>query len=566
MSRTQHATKMAALLLVGTAVTGAASAQRTTGGAPPPDAPRFMVPYLHSPNRGLGGEAADAIRSRLRQDFSTKQLYVIQKNDQAATLEASGYKPDSGYDIVTNRLLANNLRADEFLDGIVSKKDDGGFHLESRMVLTRNAAWVQPLPSVDGGRLLDLATAFSKALSDARRQLVDERKCELAVTGNKNDSALAYARSALAAYPRSTLARICMGQALANSKASSDTVIEVTSAALKMDPNSRPALTLLADALDAAKKTDSAVAVYTRLLSLDPANVNLQQRVVEKVAGAGNPQLAIPIIDAAIKENPGDPNLLRLRFLLLLAVKNYKQAIGAGEELYKTDTAATDTTFFTRLAAAYAADSQPQKAAEAAARGVAKYPNNAAMRVLHATTLRQAGQTQMVLPELNKAIAIDPKVPRGYYLKALTFLDLNQPDSAGVALKLALANGEPKENVSQILLVNANKSLKHADSTKAKLDYQNALGMITSADSMAASPNSKLLMSVAAYKLGELIAKENQQAKSCDMAKQEDALFTTVQINAPQAAMADKNLAAQLIAGATQYGAYVQQQTKAFCK
>ena len=65
------------------------SAQGMGPRTPPPDVPRIMIPALRGSEKNVGVQAADAIRSRLNQDISYKQLYVLPKTDIVAMLEAS---------------------------------------------------------------------------------------------------------------------------------------------------------------------------------------------------------------------------------------------------------------------------------------------------------------------------------------------------------------------------------------------------------------------------------------------------------------------------------------------
>ena len=48
--------------------------------------------------------------------------------------------------------------------------------------------------------------------------------------------------------------------------------------------------------------------------------------VVREIAASGNAIVARPIIEDAVKQNPGDPSLMKLQWLILLAIKDYKSA------------------------------------------------------------------------------------------------------------------------------------------------------------------------------------------------------------------------------------------------
>ena len=95
-----------------------AEAQRTRVIAPPEGTPRFMIPTLRTQaeDKSIGVDAADALRSRLRQDFSTKELWVISKENICALLEASGFPCDVAPDRVTT------LPDRPFLPSVSTKK------------------------------------------------------------------------------------------------------------------------------------------------------------------------------------------------------------------------------------------------------------------------------------------------------------------------------------------------------------------------------------------------------------------------------------------------------------
>jgi predicted Zn-dependent protease len=554
------------LLLSAAGLPASLPAQRTLNRVPPPDAPRFMVVTMRTTEKGLGVQAADEIRSRLSQDIPTKQMWVIPKNDIHATLEASGFDPNVAQDAVTYRLLGQNLRADEYLVGTVTKTP-AGFRLESQMVLTRDASMVQPLPPAEGARLGQMAAQLSRSLQEARRQLADERRCEMAIAAQKNDSAMVYARSAIAAYPQSTLARVCLAQAMVNSKMPADSVIAVTEQVLAIHPQSRPALQLAARAYMEAKNEQRAIETYTRLVALDPTNTALVEEVVQILGQSGQARAALPIIDTVVKQNPGDPRLLRLQWVLQLAAREWKGAVATGEELIRSDTAAAnDSTFYVRLAVAYQQDSQPQKAAEATARGVAKFPQNATLWSTHAQMLRTAGQLQQGLEAAQRALSINPQVEAGYVRLAQIFGDLNMPDSAVAALRRGASNGGDKTTIGQALLVYGNQAYRAANQSKKREDFQRAVDILRVADSLQSTPQSKLLLGISAFYVGDLSMRENQKAKKCDLAQLADEHLTLAQIHLPGGASVSAEAVTQIMTAIQQETPVVEQQKKKFCK
>lgn len=286
--------------------------------APPEGTPRLMVTPFRGNETGLGPEASEAVLDKITDDVPLKTLFVIPKRYVCQQLEASGFSCDSTPDPITSKLLATALRADEYLEGTVTKTPQG-YKLATRMVLTRDNSMVQPLPTVEGEKLKDLAEQVSDNLQEARKQLADERRCELAIRDGKAQEAATAARAAIAAYPQSTIGRVCLANAYVALKAPPDSIINVTAKAIEIEPRLKPALALAADAykakFDQTKDTaalDKAVDTWAAMLAADPKNTRLVQDVTEKIAATGKAARAKPIIVKAVEENPGDPSLIHL--------------------------------------------------------------------------------------------------------------------------------------------------------------------------------------------------------------------------------------------------------------
>jgi len=546
---------------------GAASALGAqTSRQPDPNTPRILVPTLVAGEKGLGVLAADAIRSRIGQDFPFKELWVISRADINGTLEASGYKADQPLNPVDAKTLASLLRADEFVDGTV-KKTSGGFRIEARLIEARDKDLVQPLPPVEAPRMDLAAMLLSREIQAARKAIKQVNTCTNSARDGKYDVAIAAARQAITIYPKTTLARLCLAQVMALQKMPADSVLKVTNEVLGMDSTSKVALGLQAqaykDAGDCAKALDN----WARLLATDAANVRLQTTFANEAASCGKASDALKVIDEAVKNNPGDPALLRLKFFIELAVRDFKTATVTGEELLKTDTVVTDTLFFTRLAGAYASDTQPQKSSETLARGVAKFPTHTGLRIFYAQALKNAGQLPQALGEYRKAVATNPKVPRGYVSIAQVQMEMKQPDSALVSLRQAVATGADSASfISQYALSQGNTLRKLADTTKSRDDLRRALMFVQLADSLSPSPNSKLLVGLVAYQIGLSAVQEAPKSKSCELARMAEDHFLIAQINVPAGGAVNPQAATQILGALAQYDPFVKAQKKQFCK
>lgn len=561
-------------LVAASAVWVPSSLSAQGGTAPPEGTPRLMVTPFRGNEKGLGPEASEAVLDKITDDIPLKTLFVIPKKYVCQQLEASGFSCDSTPDPITSKLLATALRADEYLEGTVTKTPQG-YKLDTRMVLTRDNSMVQPLPTAEGPKLKDLAKKVSSDLQNARKQLADERKCELAIRDGKPQDAATAARAAVAAYPQSTIGRVCLANAYLAMKMPADSIIAVTSKAIELEPRLKPALALAADAykakFDQSKDStalNKAVDTWAAMLAADPKNTRLVQDVTEKIAATGKAARAKPIIVKAVDENPGDPSLVHLKWLILQATKDYAEATQTGEQMVKSDTAAADTTFFIRQASLYALAQQPQKAAETTARGVAKFKENATLWSLNSQTQLLAGQSQPAVDAANNAIKLNPKAEHAYLRKAQAEIELEQPDSALAALREGLANGEDSATVAQFVLAMGSQAYKKAAAaTPPKMeDFQHAVSTLALADSITPSPQAKFVMGVSAFKVGDIAVRENQTAKRCDLAKLAQDSFVTAQINIAAGGSIDPQTAQTLLGGLQQYTPAVESQVKKFCK
>jgi tetratricopeptide (TPR) repeat protein len=540
----------------------------------PDETPRALVVAFRSSEKGAGPQLGENIRTKLQADIPIKQLYVIPKATICANLEASGFPCDSMPDAITSRLLATSLRADFYVDGIVTKTATG-YTSNARLVLARDNSMVQPLPAVTGNKLGDIAGLISKAILDVRKELPEERTCETKLAAGDGAGAITAARASIATYPQSTIGRVCLANAMLKQSAPPDSVISVATQVTAIDPRSRPALIMLGDAYALKNDLNHAVESWTKLIAAYPKDVQLVSTVVNKIGQSGQAAAAKPIIVAAVDSNPGDPDLVHLKWLILLATKDCAEATAAGELMVKTDTASADSTFFLRQAACYASANDPQKASATAAMGVAKFKNNAALWSLYAQTLRLAGQLPQSLAAAQTAVKLDPKTEHGYLRIAQAQIDLNQPDSAVATLKQAVAAGEDKATVGQFLLVLGNQAYKKAtalvittpDSLAVRRDaFQQAILILAASDSISPSPAAKFVLGVSAFKVGDAAVRDNQAKKTCDLAKLAESSFLTAQINIAAGGSIDPKTAGQLLGALQQYAPAVSGQVKKFCK
>jgi tetratricopeptide (TPR) repeat protein len=195
-------------------------------------------------------------------------------------------------------------------------------------VLVRDNSYSQPLPAAEGAKVGDAAKAISNSLRDAGKQIKHEEDCNVAYRLKKYPEAIAAARKGVQAYPQATIARTCLlnvyREMPLDSTAKRDSTVKLANEVLAIDPRNVQALTTVAQAYEAQGNEQKAVEAYTALVAADPTNVRIVEAATRAIARSGNPGVALPIIRQAAANSPGDPQLLRLQFLIELAAKDFK--------------------------------------------------------------------------------------------------------------------------------------------------------------------------------------------------------------------------------------------------
>lgn len=527
--------------------------------------PRFMVPVFRSNERNVGWQFADQLRERLSGDFMGRTLWIIVKSDIDNALEQSGYSKTEPLNPNDAKQLANLIRAEEYIEGTLTKTD-AGYEFDGAYQLVRGDGMVQPLPKVTGAKLGDVAKGVSGAITAARRPVEEVKNCVLKWRQNQYPGAMADAQKGLKDYPNSVMARICQLELANSQKWGADSIQRIGEEVVKLHPDNRRALFLLAGAYEAKKMDEQYISTLTKLLAADPTNVRLIETIVEAIARTGQYAVAKPIIDAAVQQNPGDPNLIRMQYRIYLAVKEYGRAAQVGEEMIKSDTAAADTGFFVRQAGAYQLAGDTAKALEASSRGSAKFPSNETLWGLVAQFSRQMGQMPVALNAYQKIQQLNPKTPAINLQIARILADQGQIDPAMEAVKAAQAAGDDKTAVSGIAASIADRLRKQYDADKQKATALKALTVLKTAEGIQPSGTVYFLTGLLSFQLGAAALQEAQPVKSCDMAKEAKNYFTDAEINLPKGGPTFANQITQVMTSLQQYSQYPDQMIKAWCK
>jgi len=316
-------------------------------------------------------------------------------------------------------------------------------------------------------------------------------------------------------------------------------------------------------------------------MQADPTNTQLQVDAIREIADAKNPGIARPIIDSAVVQNPGDSELLSLRWKILGAVKDYKAMREAGLELIGLDTAYADTTYYSTTANVYAIDSMFKEAAAAAAEGVKKFPTDAYLTGYEIQMLQKAGELPVALEKLNKAMASKVSVPNAGALKLVILQQMKAPSAQIVAVaKELIAAGDTTGNVRQIVLnelqalvVLGSGALVQTDAAAAIDSLNVALVSLKEAEtSLAKTPLQKsqvaYLTGAANLQIAVIKSQQSAATKNCQLAKDARANVMAALISLPGGPAFAQAAVSQSFQRASQTDTYLGQLMSSFpnCK
>lgn len=562
----RRAAVVVALSAVFTAVPSLLAAQ-SRGAAPGSETPRLLVATFRSSGGEprVGVEAAEAVRTRVQRGTPVRELFVIPRAAMNAFLAQSGFPADSALGLQELGVLAKSLRADEIVDGEVTKTSSG-ISLSARLVIPTNIGLVQPLPLIVARNADDAAKQLERLLEDARSSVGDFRRCARALASQQYAAARAAAQQAIARYPASTLGRLCLMDAYTRQQQPMDSVIGAALSVLSIDSTSVLALTNLADAYRAKGDTARAVVALQQLVVFRP---DLRPQLVQVLGQLGQPKIAIPIVRDLLRETPGDPDLLRLQWLFLLADEQWRDALGAGAAYVRADSSAATVTYFTRATSAALADGQTALAIELATSGMTKFPNSAPLWAVLAQSYRRAGRIPRAIDAIRRALAIDPATENGWPFLLVAQIESEQVDSALASARQAVAGGADAPALGRVLEVALTTAAKRADAEKSRAGWMEVVRIGAAIDSIASTPNTQFLLGLGAFQVGLDALQRIDVTRRCDEAMLAERMWLTASLAMPRGAQAgaeQRETAGRVMTAIGKYDDAIAQARTALCK
>ncbi len=596
-----------ATLLVAGSASLAAAQPSMRGRGPNPDAPKLMVSACHTPDKILAVQCADRIRSEIEGAVSFRTLSVMAKADVENTLTASGYDPSVGLAPGDAIALAKQLKADYYINASVEKVG-AGYKINAAAVLSRDANMAQPLGVFEAPKFEDAAKLVSRAFSDALSKTGDNQKaCFTMGRERKYADAAKEAAAGLKDYPKSAWLRYCQLGLMKDQKAPAAEITKLVEEIRDIDPQSKAAWQELVMLYDAAGNKEKKVEALMALRAADPTNARLTADIVNDLAAMGQFDKARPLAEKGVAENPGNIDLIRPYWLILMNAKEYKTALSVGKQMATMDSATADTAYFYKMIGAANADSNFAEAADLSSKAALKYPSVADFPLYAVTFYRKAGDNAKSLAAAKSALAANPKLKDLRASVAAALLAENPPkfNDAIAMVKDMIVNGEDKNQIAGIAVQAGNVmrtwidtlKAKGADATALKATTLAAYATTAWADTLAKGTTleaqGKFVMGVTALSVGQLFLTEagdigrklsddikaqkpdaaKQKAmideaypRACALANQANDYFVTAQGAVPAGGRFNPQAAQQVMGSLMTLNGYVEQMTKAYCK
>ena len=531
----------------------------------------LLLTTLRGPGRRLNTLATQSLAQQIRTRIPVREVYLVPKARVDEILSGSSFATDSALSPMDARLLGQQVRADEFLDGFVVELDGRrGYQMRGRLyLLGADVFMYEPLPdAAPGEELRHAADALVESLKEVRKQIPHERECRINLGDRKLAEAESAARAGIAAYPPALIARLCLMASLSAQKKGPDAILAVAHEVLARDSMYRHALAYAVDAYREKNDTANYVSHALRLVSVDIGNATLVENIVQTLAEMHRADIAVPTIDKAIEVSPLEVKLHTLRVLLLISAERWKDAAARSEELLRLDPAAADSAFFVKLSVAYLNDSQPDKSAATLKLATEQFPRNAFLHMLYGQELGRAGQTQGAIAEYKAAIEIDPKLPNVRTFVALAYQQLEQPDSTMAWLRLAHQAKEDSVTIAGMARSIGGRYYTLASQSKELADFRKAIPPLAFADSILPTNDGKWVWALSEYNIAAKVLEQLQATPSCETARDAKKSVDIVPVLIRAGGGQVDGATAGQIMGAViqQFTPYVEAQIAVLCK
>ncbi|MEO7137794.1 MAG: hypothetical protein ABI037_08755 [Gemmatimonadales bacterium] len=571
-------------------------------------APRLMVanPFAFaSADSATAVRIGSASRGQMK-DLAGKNFNVVEQSQMNDALKQYGYPVDAILSPPLATTLAKNIQARVLVSGTLAKGAGGRATVTARLTgVNDDAGNVVTLSQQQGQSLEDFGKKVAQALGPAVKSLPDAKAC-VDQQSTKPDKAADAANKAIKILPNHGLAQFCLAQ-IAKAQKKPAEVVKHLQAAVKGDPLSLPAWTSLAEHYQAANDTANTLVAFKQMLRVAPTNQALRERLFKYFLASGHPETAREVADEGLKLDPYNADLYDLKSNACLFLSDFKCAVDALETMYATDSTKADTLFFTKISVAAKEGGDATRLVKWAQMGSRKYPDNRTLLSYLNAGYALSGSTDSLISVTNRIIATDttetavdaalgaakalilppePASPTPGSTKDSAASSGVKPDSAKPVATTADTTGftpRSKEAVPFLEFV-----IKHGDAQRkeqaAALLYTAAapllqdpqdlegaaellrLAVQSSNPSGKVYPASNYLLGLATLFQIPKIDPITEKQKSCDGARQEQALLATADSALTAGRSANPQAVDKNLGIIKQYKPRIASMLKAYCK
>ena len=400
------------------------------------NAPRLMVanPFAFAPGDSAAAvQIGSAIRNQIK-DVVGRNFTVVEQAQMNDALTQYGYPVDAILSPPLATTLAKNIQARVIVTSTMAKGNGGRPAITARLIgVNDDAGNVVTLTQGQGQSPSDFGKQMAKALAPAVKSLPDARACVDQQT-SKVDKAQDAANKAIKAVPNHGLAHFCLAQIARAQKKQGD-VVKHLQASVKGDPLSLPAWTALAEQHQAANDTAKTLVAFRQMLRVAPTNQALRERLFKYFLASGHPETARDVADEGLRLDPYNADLYDLKSNACLFLSDFKCAVDALETMYATDSTKADTLFFSKISVAAQEGKDAARLVKWSQIGSRKYPNNPTLLRYLNTGYALSGQTDSVIAVTNRIIAKDTTETgvEAALAAAKTLIVAPEPDTAAPA-------------------------------------------------------------------------------------------------------------------------------------
>ncbi|MDQ3207882.1 MAG: hypothetical protein M3Q37_04680 [Gemmatimonadota bacterium] len=579
-------------------------------------APRLMVanPFAFaSADSATAVKIGSASRQQMK-DLAGKNFNVVEQSQMNDALKQYGYPVDAILSPPLATTLAKNIQARVLVSGTLSRGTGGRATVTARLTgVNDDAGNVVTLSQQQGQSLEDFGKKVAQALGPAVKSLPDAKACVDQQT-SKPDKAADAANKAIKTLPNHGLAQFCLAQIAKVQKKPAEAVKHLQ-AAVKGDPLSLPAWTALGVHYQAVNDTAKTLDAFKQMLRVAPTNQALRERLFKYFLASGHPETAREVADEGLKLDPYNADLYDLKSNACLFLSDFKCAVDALETMYATDSTKADTLFFTKISVAAKEGGDATRLVKWAQMGSRKYPDNRTLLSYLNAGYALSGSTDSLISVTNRIIASDtteaavdaalgaakalilpPEPPSATAPASSTTTPGSTRDSAAPAgtkpdsAKPAAAVGDTsgftprsKEALPFLEFV-----IKHGDATRkeqaAALLYTAAAPLLQEPQDLEGAaellrlavqssnptgkvyPASNYLLGLASLFQVPKIDPITEKTKSCEGARQEQALLATADSGLTAGRSANPQAVDKNLGIVKQYNKRVASMVKAYCK